>query len=239
MRKIVTLSAAIAIVIIAAIAIGTIITKGLDKLIESAPTTSTRQTTSESMPPAPTAKPTETAIASPSPVPTVIITKAPTEPPATPKPRPTFTEPPTLDYNDILNNPAKYEGKKLTIWYYGQPGAGRGIAPGTDGKTVLNFFTGYDRAKNTWGVMSSEVYSEGKAVPYLLGASYILSGYLVDVDFNYFNDRIGTPPVLMITEWQELTMPIGFSQFEDPETYELTSGTLPDVSHLIPPDLKR
>jgi len=169
----------------------------------------------------------------------VIITKAPTEPPATPKPRPTFTEPPTLDYNDILNNPAKYEGKKLTIWYYGQPGAGRGIAPGTDGKTVLNFFTGYDRAKNTWGVMSSEVYSEGKAVPYLLGASYILSGYLVDVDFNYFNDRIGTPPVLMITEWQELTMPIGFSQFEDPETYELTSGTLPDVSHLIPPDLKR
>ena len=238
MRKAVTSFVAVAAVIIAAIAIGTIITKGLDKLIESAPTTSTRQTTSESMPPAPTAKPTETAIASPSPVPTVIIAKAPTEPPATPKPQPTYSEPPTLDYKDILANPTKYAGKKLSIWYYGMPNSGYGTELGTDSKTQLEFFTGFDRANNTWGVMISGSH-EDESTPYLVGGTYILTGYLVDVDFNHFNPYIGTPPILMITEWQELTMPTVLRSELDPKTYELTSGTLPDVSKLIPDSIKR
>lgn len=171
-------------------------------------------------------------------IPTTIVTPGPTEPLLTPKLQPTFKEPPTQDYKDILANPDKYAGKKLSIWFYGVPDAGRGSVSGSDGKTQLEFYTGFDRANNTWGIMISE-NPESRARPYLIGGTYIFTGYLVGVDFNRFNPLIGTPPVLMVTEWQELTMPVGLRSAIDPDTYELTAGTLPDTSKLIPTSIKR
>ena len=50
---------------------------------------------------------------------------------------------------------------------------------------------------------------------------------------------IGTPPVQMITKLQELTLSTCRGGTCDPKSYALTSGTLPDVSQLIPDAIKR